>query len=101
MKTIIILFIILFNLQSFVKADDISDFEIEGISLGDSLLNFYSKEFIEQTLKDKKKTYYYKDKKYADLILSPIKKDPLSVVFNFFSVCWSKPTSGFLQEQFS
>ena len=57
------------------QADDIRDFQINGISLGDSLLNFYSKEFIEQTLKDKKKSYYYKDKKYADLILSPIKKE--------------------------
>ena len=57
------------------KADDIRNFQINGISLGDSLLSFFSKELIKQTLKDKKNSYYYKDKKYADLILSPIKKD--------------------------
>ena len=37
------LFIVLgltFNFQSLTKADDIRDFEIEGISIGDSLLNF-------------------------------------------------------------
>ena len=42
MKTIIIVFIILFNLQTLTIADDISDFEIEGISIGDSALNFFS-----------------------------------------------------------
>ena len=57
------------------KADDIRDFQISGISLGDSLLSFFSKEFIQQTLKDKTKSYYYKDKKYADLILSTLKKE--------------------------
>ena len=48
MKTIIILFIILFNLKSFAKADDIRDFEIEGMSLGDSSLRYVDKEFIEK-----------------------------------------------------
>tara|TARA_E500000178_G_scaffold270534_1_gene268423 strand:+ start:2599 stop:3180 length:582 start_codon:yes stop_codon:yes gene_type:complete len=57
------------------QADDIRDFQINGISLGDSLLSFYSKELIQQTLKDKKKSYFYKDKKYADLFLSNIKKE--------------------------
>jgi len=34
------------SVQSFTKADDIKDFQIEGISLGDSLLNFFSKKKI-------------------------------------------------------
>ena len=38
MKTIIILFIILFNLQSFAKSDDIRDFQIEGMSIGESAI---------------------------------------------------------------
>tara|TARA_A100000164_G_scaffold353188_1_gene359575 strand:+ start:89 stop:646 length:558 start_codon:yes stop_codon:yes gene_type:complete len=33
----------MFGLQSWTKADDISEFEIEGISIGDSVLTFYSK----------------------------------------------------------
>tara|TARA_Y100000590_G_scaffold82952_1_gene92455 strand:+ start:718 stop:1296 length:579 start_codon:yes stop_codon:yes gene_type:complete len=47
MKNIIIIFLFLLNLQSFTKADEISDFEIEGMSIGDSLLDFYSKKEIK------------------------------------------------------
>ncbi len=45
MKTFLTLFILLFS--SSVIADDISDFEIEGISIGDSLLDHYSLSEIE------------------------------------------------------
>ena len=38
------------SFQSWVKADDISDFQIEGMSIGDSLLDFYSKAEIEDAL---------------------------------------------------
>ena len=51
MKTIIILFTILFNLQSFVKADDVRDFEIEGISIGDSALDFFTIEKIKANIR--------------------------------------------------
>ena len=42
MKIFLIILILIFNIQSLTKADDIRDFEIEGISIGDSLLKFYS-----------------------------------------------------------
>ncbi len=42
MRIFLIVFIIIFSLQSSTKADDISDFEIEGISIGDSLLNYFN-----------------------------------------------------------
>ena len=41
MRILLIILIIIFNLTSFTKADDIRDFEIEGISVGDSLLDFF------------------------------------------------------------
>ena len=45
---IFLLFIlIVFSLQSLSKADDISEFEIEGISLGESLLDHFTLEFIK------------------------------------------------------
>lgn len=44
MKTLLTFFILLFS--SSVVADDISDFEIEGISIGDSLLDYFSEEEI-------------------------------------------------------
>ena len=43
MKIHLIAFILILSFQSLTKADDISDFEIEGISIGDSLLNFFNK----------------------------------------------------------
>ena len=46
-KIILILFVIL-NFQSWTFADDIRDFEIEGMSIGDSLLDYFSKKKIDQ-----------------------------------------------------
>ena len=46
MRVFIIVLVLIFSLQSWSKADDISDFEIEGMSVGDSLLDFFSKEEI-------------------------------------------------------
>ena len=39
--------ILVFSIQSLVKADKISEFEIEGISVGDSLLNFTTVDYIK------------------------------------------------------
>ena len=40
------LFLILFTLQTPSQADDIRDFQIEGMSIGDSLLDYFSEEKI-------------------------------------------------------
>ena len=49
--------ILIFSFQSLTKAEDIRDFEIEGMSIGDSLLDYFSKKvIIDKTLN------YYKDK---------------------------------------
>ena len=42
MRVFLAVLILIFNLQSLTKADDISDFEIEGMSLGDSALDYFS-----------------------------------------------------------
>ena len=42
MRVFIILLILILSLQSGTKADDISEFEIEGISIGNALLNYYT-----------------------------------------------------------
>ena len=54
------LFLILFSFQTSSWADDIRDFQIEGVSLGDSLLDYITKQEIES----KKKTDY-KSKKFS------------------------------------
>ena len=48
------LFLILFTLQTPSQADDIRDFQIEGMSIGDSLLDYFSKKEIES----REKTFY-------------------------------------------
>ena len=59
------LFLIFFTLQTPSQADDIRDFEIEGMSIGDSLLDHFSNEFINEA-----KRYIYKDKKYFSIYKS-------------------------------
>ena len=58
MKLFFISLILVLNLQSWTNADDIKDFEIEGISIGDSALDYFSK----KEIKDKKQNYYNDDK---------------------------------------
>ena len=48
MKILLTLFVLLFS--SSVVAEDISDFEIEGISIGDSLLDYLSEEEIRNSI---------------------------------------------------
>ena len=43
MKILLSVLILILGLESFTKADDISDFEIEGISIGDSALSISAK----------------------------------------------------------
>ena len=47
MKRLLLILILTFSFQTLTKADDIRDFEIEGVSIGDSLLDYFSKDQIE------------------------------------------------------
>ena len=44
MRVFLTVLILIFSLQSWTKADDIRDFEIEGISIGESLLKYFDEE---------------------------------------------------------
>ena len=61
MKILLIIIILTFNFQFLSKADDISEFEIEGISVGDSLLDHFKK----QTINSARKYEYKNDKFYG------------------------------------
>ena len=50
MKRLLLILILTFSFHTIAKADDISDFEIEGMSIGDSLLDYFSKDEIEDYL---------------------------------------------------
>ena len=47
MKKILLFIIFILNFQTLAKANDIRDFEIEGISIGDSALSFFKKKQID------------------------------------------------------
>ena len=47
MKIFLSILILIFSLQASIKADDIRDFEIEGVSIGDSFLEHFSKNTIK------------------------------------------------------
>jgi len=50
MKIVIIVITFILSFQLFSKADDVKDFEIEGFSIGDSLLKFYSIDEIKENI---------------------------------------------------
>ena len=66
MRVFIAAIILIFSFQSLVKADDIRDFQIEGMSIGDSLLDYFSEEEILAN-----KPNWFKDNEYsiANIIL--------------------------------
>ena len=59
MKKLLTILITILVLQAPSLADDISDFQIEGISIGDSLLDYFSEEEIKA-----KGNFVYKSKKF-------------------------------------
>ena len=53
MKVFIAVLVLIFSLQSWTRADDISDFQIEGISIGDSSLDYFTNKDIKKAIKEK------------------------------------------------
>ncbi len=62
MRFFLLIFVLIFSFQSLTKADDISEFEIEGISIGDSLLDYYNLSAIQEA--EDNVSYYQKSNKY-------------------------------------
>ena len=52
MRVFIAVLVLIFGFQLWTKADDLSDFEIEGMSIGDSALNYVSKNKLLKNKKD-------------------------------------------------
>ena len=68
MKILLTLFVLFFSSPLF--AEDISDFQIEGISIGDSLLNHMSKKEIEKEIENNKYMYeYFEVKLFGEVYL--------------------------------
>ena len=69
MRGFIAVLVLILNLQSWTKADDISEFEIEGISIGDSLLDYMTEDEILEGVEMTKDwhTYLKEPNKYAEV----------------------------------
>ena len=61
MIRILLTLLFIFSFQSWTKADNINEFEIEGMSIGDSLLDFLS----EDEINNSRRNYYSNRKYYA------------------------------------
>ena len=87
MKTLLTLFVLLFS--SMAIAEDISDFEIEGMSIGDSLLDYFSEEEIKNNVNNEQKSKY---EKFSIMDASLLKMfDALLIVFESPNVINKKP----------
>jgi len=80
MRVFIAVLVLIFSLQSWTKAEDISDFQIEGMSIGDSALKFFSEKDIKNNSKG-----YYRDKTFTPVQNDkyPFFKTYDAVDFNF------------------
>ena len=79
MKTLLFIIILTLSFQTLAKADDIKDFQIEGISIGDSLLDYFTENVI---LKD---TGYYDNDKF---VYSFIYKHPSFKIYDSLSIAY-------------
>ena len=62
LRIFLTILIIAFGIQSWTMADDIRDFEIEGMTVGDSLLNYFDESLIKKEINNKEISYYYENK---------------------------------------
>jgi hypothetical protein len=75
MKRLLIILILMFGFQSWTKADDIRDFQIEGISIGDSLLEYYNLDQINNFFRnDYNNEKFYKLEIADQSLLNKLKK---------------------------
>ena len=65
MKRLFLILILTFSFQSLSKADDIRDFQIEGISIGDSALDYFTEDEITKNIK----WHYNNDKKNNEFVI--------------------------------
>ena len=63
------LFLILFSFQTSSWADDISDFQIEGMSIGDSLLDYMSEEEIKKEIKKNRYMYNHLTEEFGEVYI--------------------------------
>ena len=76
MRLYITVLVLILSFQFWTKADDIRDFEIEGMSIGDSLLEHFSKKSIEDEIRSEF-SYKYENSNWVQLGVGSTKDFPL------------------------
>ena len=61
MRKLLLILILTLSFQTINKADDISDFQIEGMSVGDSLLSYFTESEIKKRINSDNTFFYKKD----------------------------------------
>ena len=86
MKRLLLILILTFSFQSWTKADDVSELEIEGMSIGDSLLDFMDKSAMDFKFLYKNKfymtTYFDNPKIYEDIQITVKSDDNNYIIHN-------------------
>ena len=66
MKRLLLILILVLSFQSWTKADDIRDFQIEGMSIGESALKYFDEQYIKDRI-NHENTFKYKDNKFVSI----------------------------------
>ena len=80
MRVFITILILIFSLQSWTKADDIRDYQLYNMSIGDSALEYYSESKIKAN-----KENWYKNKKVTPVSIEINGKDYDTVSFSYWT----------------
>ena len=76
MSRFLLILILSLCFQTLAKADDIRDFQIEGMSIGDSLLDYFNEDLIKEEI-NSDSVFIYKDNKFIDIGIGPTNAFPL------------------------
>jgi hypothetical protein len=90
MRSLLLILILTFSFLSLVKAENISDFQIEGLSIGDSLLDHVT---IQEIKIAEKNSTYYKDNKYAVIFLNKS-----SAIYELIQVTYNPSDKSYILE---
>ena len=75
--TFLLILILIISFQSWTKADDVRDFHIEGMSVSESLLNFFNKKKISEFI-NHKSSYNYSNSDYTIIGISKSNQNSLN-----------------------
>ena len=83
MRLIILITILIFNHISLTKAENISDFEIDGMSIGDSLLEYKT---LSEVKKAEENKMMYPESNFAVIVFNPNISQPYDYVEIVFDI---------------